>query len=66
MHFFAAIKDRVAKAADSYQSPSATHQRPPEPPSSASHNYFEKKGEINEIRKFANKDPQRPHGKGVF
>lgn len=52
MHFFTAIKDRVTKAADGYQSStSATPSRANDAPSSSSHNYFEKKGEINEIKK---------------
>ena len=53
MHFFAAIKDKVTRVADGYtSSTSAPPGRPADAPSSASHNYFEKKGEINEIRKW--------------
>jgi hypothetical protein len=52
MHFFTAIKDRVTKASDGYQSSTtAVPSRSIDVPSSSSHNYFEKKGEINEIKK---------------
>lgn len=51
MHFLNAIKERVSRAADGYQSTTTGTPRSPDPPSSASHNYFEKKGEINEIKK---------------
>lgn len=66
MHFFAAIKDKVTRVADGYTSTTAqTPGRPVDAPSSASHNYFEKKGEINEIRKWGYQNSQGTHGKGV-
>lgn len=51
MHFFNAIKEKVTKAADGYQNPSIPQKSSSTDSNTTSHNYFEKKGEINEIKK---------------